>query len=402
MTALALWFALPPLLRRPAAASRMPDATVAVYRAQLEELEADLRTGKLSAGAAAESRRELERRLLDDNTSVAGNSRLPLTVPKANKAEAVLAAVALPLLAALIYFQLGRPDALRSPSPAAVSADASPAAAGGETAANIAERLTAQLERTPDDARGWYALARAQISAGRFPLADRAYARAAALVPGNASLLVEHAEAVARGQGHDLEGKPMELIRAALKVDPAHQRALALAATAEFGKGQYSASIDYWHRLQATLDEDSEGARKVAHRIAQARAALTEPTGQAAAAPAAARPVSGTVRLSPALRAKIAPGATLFVFARSAEAPQVPLAVLRAPASDLPMAFNLDDSNAMDPTKKLSGAEGLLTIGARVAGSGNALAQSGDLHGVVSQVRPGQGGIDIVIDSVVP
>jgi len=115
------------------------------------------------------------------------------------------------------------------------------------------------------------------------------------------------------------------------------------------------------------------------------------------AAPGSAR-ITGTVELSSRLKPKVSPGATLFIYAKSSELHGMPLAVLRLPAGQWPLAFTLDDSNAMQPSRTLSSAESV-TVEARISPSGNAMAQSGDLIGAVTDIVPSKGTpVRIVID----
>ncbi|MGH8682561.1 MAG: c-type cytochrome biogenesis protein CcmI/CycH, partial [Burkholderiales bacterium] len=107
------------------------------------------------------------------------------------------------------------------------------------------------------------------------------------------------------------------------------------------------------------------------------------------------------VSLAPALAAQAAPTDTVFIFARAASGPPMPLAVLRKQVKDLPLEFALDDSLAMAPNLKLSGFAEVI-VGARVSRSGNATPQSGDLQGVSRPVKVGAAGVAVVIDTAVP
>ena len=78
----------------------------------------------------------------------------------------------------------------------------------------------------------------------------------------------------------------------------------------------------------------------------------------------------------------------------------MPLAILRARVADLPLTFTLDDSSAMSPAARLSGANSVV-VAARVSKSGNAMAQPGDLAGESAPVAPGASGLSIRIDRVV-
>ena len=105
--------------------------------------------------------------------------------------------------------------------------------------------------------------------------------------------------------------------------------------------------------------------------------------------------------LAPALAAQVAPGDTVFIYARATEGPRMPLAILRKSAADLPITFTLDDSLAMSPQMSLSKYPRVV-LGARVSRSGNAMSQAGDLQGQLSDVATGSSGLELVIDSVQP
>jgi cytochrome c-type biogenesis protein CcmH len=79
----------------------------------------------------------------------------------------------------------------------------------------------------------------------------------------------------------------------------------------------------------------------------------------------------------------------------------LPLAVMRATAKQLPMAFALDDTMAMAPTARISQAQAV-RIEARVSRSGSATPQPGDLVGASAVVKPGARDVKIVIDKVQP
>jgi cytochrome c-type biogenesis protein CcmH len=73
------------------------------------------------------------------------------------------------------------------------------------------------------------------------------------------------------------------------------------------------------------------------------------------------------------LKDKVEPGDSVFVFARAASGPPMPLAVKRLTVADLPAEVSLSDSDAMMPQLKISGFEQVQLV-ARISRSGNATA----------------------------
>jgi cytochrome c-type biogenesis protein CcmH len=109
----------------------------------------------------------------------------------------------------------------------------------------------------------------------------------------------------------------------------------------------------------------------------------------------------GVVALDPKLKEKVSPEDTVFIFARAAEGPPMPLAVLKKKAGDLPVTFVLDDSMAMAPGMTLS-KHARVVVGARVSKSGSATPQPGDLQGVSPALANNASGVTLTIDKVVP
>lgn len=114
----------------------------------------------------------------------------------------------------------------------------------------------------------------------------------------------------------------------------------------------------------------------------------------------AAESVSGRVSLSPSLKGKVASTDTLYILARAAQGPRMPLAVFKTQVKDLPFVFVLDDSMAMNPAMRLSGADQVIVV-ARVSKSGDPMPHQDDLEGTSAPVKPGTTGINLVIDRIV-
>lgn len=289
MLAIALLYVLPPALS--AAASQATEETarrnanVAIYRDQLAELEDDLRNGIVSQEQYAQDKDDIERRLLED-TNTEKASKKPVKISADARKHAYMLGVGLALVAVIFYLRIGTPEGVTSAANAttatrpAARATAPGPMAGGERSqeqieANVAT-LAERLKSNPSDAQGWAMLARSYSSLGRYGEAAGAYAKLTELNPNDADLWAEYAFTLALANDRKLEGKPMELIDQALKIDPNNPRALGLAANAAFEAKQYQKAIDYWQRIMKQMPGDSEITKTIQARIDEAKASHKE------------------------------------------------------------------------------------------------------------------------------
>jgi len=436
LVALTLGMLLWPLLRarHVAVAPDHDTAAIAVYRDQKRALDSECAAGAITTSERDTTLAELARRISEDvaapvpssASSPASAAGAAAPAPRRAWAFAVALLLLVPAASFTLYQRLGNPVA-------AIAATEAASGTGHEVSerqiAAMVESLAKRLKQNPNDADGWVLLAHSYQALERFAESADAYARADALIPNNASLLADYADALAMAQGRKLGGAPAALIQRALAIDPKNKKALALAATVALEARDLDISIAYWRRLAAELPIGSDDARQVADVIAEVDAARREgkgsppaPSSRATIEPSkraaetappepvrsaarggtgAAGSIAGRVDLEAALASKVALNDTVFIFARAAEGPRMPLAVLRIPAKELPRDFSLDDSMSMAPGVKLSAAPSVI-VEARISKSGNALPQSGDLFGRSAPLKPGATGVRITIDQVVP
>jgi cytochrome c-type biogenesis protein CcmH len=419
MVLAALAIVLVPLLRTRDSASGPSEheATLEVLRGQRGEIEADIAAGTLPAEARDEVLAELvERAGHDLPPAEAATPKRGAAIPPARPwATAAVVAIALPALAFGLYAAIGTPAAT---DPRMLQAAASGASHEKELIGMV-ESLARKVRERPDDARGWDLLARSMMQIGRYPEAVEAYEQLARIMPGEAQVYADWADALGMAQGRSLRGRPRELAEKALSLDPQHAKALALAGTAAMDASDYRAAMGYWQRLAAVVPPGSEDAAQVSAvmeevrqrsggtvAIPATRVAKAPSSSEVAKAPSSSEKaaasgsgISGSVTLAPAVADKMKGGEQLFVFARAEGGPRVPLAVVKVPARELPYQFALDDSQAMAPGMNISSAQAV-RIEARISRSGEAKAQPGDLVGTSEVVRPGARGVKVVVDRV--
>lgn len=387
---LALAIVLRPLLRGGEGTGVAREkANFEVYRDQFAELENDLKSGVLGAAQFDEAKADLERRVLEEAARPAEG----VSGARRGRAAPIAVGVLIPVVAVLLYLQIGTIEGLDVTQHAARNVSSMTA----EKFQEMTEKLAARMQEKPDDAEGWMMLGRAYRAMDRFDEAADALRKAVALDPGNADLLADLAEALALRSGRTLAGEPTRLLERALKLDPDNDKALALSGSAAFERKDYKATIRHWEALLKRPGVSGELAQALSAGIAEAKALSTGK--KTVAAPAPGR-VTGTVTLDSALRAQAAPGDAVFVYARAAQGPRMPLAIVKIQVKDLPYNFSLDDSMAMMPEMKLSAFTDVI-VGARVSKSGSAKPAAGDLEGASARISPGAKGVTVAIDQVV-
>lgn len=399
MLAAALTFVLPPLLRAPR------NASASDARRLLALLDDSHRNGILSDAEYAAKRAELGERLLGALDTPAA--------PRRGYASAIAIALVLPAAAIVLYRMVGTPAAL---VPGAQTTAQAPADHGADMEQAIA-KLADKLKQNPDDAEGWTLLGRAYEATQRFAEARDALKHAFDLAKDDPDVAVAYAEALALSSPtRRIDGEPRQILDAALKIAPDNQRGLWLLGISEYQANQYDAAIGAWQHLIKILPKDSDIIPSVQQQIARAQAErdgkpLAEDVAPAQSAPTSSAATSDTeggpqlhveVALDPKLVSKLAPGDVLFVYAKAASGPPMPLAIARMGADKLPATVTLTDGMGMLPSMKLSQFPHVV-IGARVSKSGNAMAQSGDLEVLskpiaVTTKEP----IRLTIDQIVP
>jgi len=422
-------------------------------KAQLAQLDEMIRAKVLTGAAAREARDKLEAEILaavlqpaagaaGAGGAVGAAAATPATEPAEAATVAArpsgrllvgLAAFTL-VFAAAGYAWLGNPAAL------AVAPGAPGAAAPAEAAQDVdkaqfeamTQRLADRLKSQPDDAEGWAMLGRSYSVLEQFPQALEAYKKVVALRPNEAQGYADMADAMGMVAGRKLDGEPEKMISRALALDPDNAKALGLAGTVAFDRGDAAGAAKHWEHALAKVEPGSDMAGRLRGAVDEARkraglaplpaagqglaaaanpvvpaapvvvgTAPAAPIGPAAQAAPAGASVQVRISLSPALAAKAAPDDTVFIFARAQAGPKAPLAIQRRQVKDLPLDVTLDDSMAMSPALRLS-TVAQVVIGARISKSGNAMPQPGDLQGLSAVVPVGSKGLKLEIAEVLP
>ncbi len=311
------------------------------------------------------------------------------------------------MLAIGLYTQVGNLNAFSNRLAHGGMSD--PGMTGGNASISALEQ---KVEANPSDGESLLLLARAYMEAERYADSAKAFAQLTTYISDEAWVWADYADAMAMAQGQTLRGKPTDFINKALQLDPNSKKGLALAGSAAMERGDFAAAIKHWERLNSLLPADGEDAKIIESGLAEAHQMMSHIKGgkppmmlekiapSMQTASAGKERITGKVSLSDSLKGKYSPDDTVFVLARAAEGPKMPLAILRKQVRDLPITFELDDSMAMQPQMKLSAFDKVVVV-ARISKSGTAMPEAGDAQGLSQAMSPGAKGVNVKIDQMV-
>ncbi|MGW7774968.1 c-type cytochrome biogenesis protein CcmI [Pseudomonas machongensis] len=335
----ALAFLLIPILRGRRQQQAEEDRTalnVALYQERVAELTAQQEAGVLDAGQLAKGRDEAARELLSDTegSEAPRQGHLGKTLP-------LVAAVLVPVMALGLYLHFGAADKVELTHE---FADAP------KTMQEMTTRLERAVQAQPDSAEGLYFLGRAYMADQRPGDAAKAFERAVALAGREPELLGQWAQAQYFAADKQWSAQLQSLTDEALKADPNEVTSLGLRGIAAFEDERYQEAIDYWQRLLAQLPEGDASRAALQGGIDRAADKLKADGGK----PVQAASLTVRVELAAALKDKVKPDDTVFIFARASNGPPMPLAAKRVTVAQLPIEVQLSDADAMMPQMKLS------------------------------------------------
>jgi cytochrome c-type biogenesis protein CcmH len=334
----------------------------AIYRDRVQELEAESAAGRLDAAVKGQVLDELGAALLDDyveleSAGTAESSAAPARIGAPRFAWAL--ALLLPVAALGVYWFIGEPTAGSITGAIKVlSLDPERERSEIERWRGVLERRVAQQ---PEDAASWFLLGGTQLQLGAFERAAAAFERAAALNGPDPVVDVYWLQARYLAAGGAFDAESREIAERILGRESNHPVVLELYAIDAYRQGDFRATVGYLNR--ALMNDLAEGrVRALVAALDEARAKLP--------------PSTPSVAVEVSAPAGAPPDATLFVIARPPGG-GMPYAVVRRPATLVPLTVNLDDTVSMNPALPLSAAAGFEVV-ARLSRSGTPAAQPGD------------------------
>ena len=313
-----------PLLRKKPPADRGPgdEAIAAVFKERRQQIQSDLKAGLIQSTEAHSVEEALTQELADRlESSTVQSPRRPWL--------AAFLALSLPVAGLSIYFIKGSPELAL---PGAGSAMQSPAGMRSlEELAKDENAYRAQvtqwqrdLQAKPDDINTWLSLALLQKAAGNYSESTQSFTEA--LKRGadqDGRSLAEFAETIALGRGKRFEGEPYDILKRAIGLEPNDAKVVSLMAAAHFQAGEKAQARGLLEQLLAALPKESAQAEQLRGLIESL------PRDSEAAS------IRVTLSITPAMLKDLSPIAVLYVSARAAQGPRMPIAVWRANMADI-------------------------------------------------------------------
>jgi cytochrome c-type biogenesis protein CcmH len=353
----------------------------AIYREELEKLEAERVAGVINSVDYEISHAEMRQRLFQDT-----NEEDDRSVMGSSKVTVIGLCVFIAVLSVGFYWPLG--DATR------IAEQNAQQPMTQESVEKMVSEFAVKMEKDPSNLEGWVMLARSYRILGRNEDAAKAYERAGNFIDSDPQLLADYADVLAANANGNFTGKPLKLINQALKLDPNNLMALWLSGTASYMTGNYKAAVQAWEKVAQQLPPETEESRSIQASIADARA-----KGGLSSKPIAApKGISGKIEIAADLKSKVKPSDVVMVIARK-PGERMPVAVLKTSVAEFPMSFSLTDALAMNPSAPLSQLSDA-SIEVRISKTGMAKPEAGDLISSPQTVKVGVSNVRLVIDQV--
>ena len=422
LTLLAVTFVALPFLSKERVQSLTYNANselIAIYHQRLGELANDLANQRIDQVNHDESVIELKRRLLNElspekSLMSRGNNRI----------FALTGSAFLIAFTAVFYTATGSQQQLQNWH----SAMDNLAAYGERAVMQQGEPLTqnelqafalglrTKLAQSGDDQVAWMLLGRVAMSLNEYDMAQQSFDKVLRMDPDNMPVLISYSQVLL------LEGSDVNMTRAAgmlskvLKDDPTNLDAISLLALIAYERHDWLQAKAAFEVLLKSMDEQDTRYDMIAQRITEIEQNITaENTQLAPALQPQAQQGSGednnaakmsaikvTVNLAPQLADKLPIQGTLFVFAKAANGPPMPLAVVKLTDYSFPIEVQLSDSNAMVAGLTLSSVDKII-LTARISKDASVMPSTGELEGRSDVLERSQTkAYDLLINELIP
>lgn len=244
LSAFAIFCVVYPILRRNEDIVDFIEHDKLHYKTRIDEIDRDLKLGRISADAAEAAKAEEGRKLISISKSAKPSNPTKNIFNK--KLLAAIFAMAIPTLAAAIYLPVGNPTLSDQ-----ALADRLKADPNDQSVDELLARAEAHLAKTPDDARGWSVVAPVYTRLGRYQDAVLAWSNVLRLAPQFPQVRSLLGEAILSTTDGVVNEQAFKLFEDEKKLNPASARARYYIALGLGQSGKNKQSAEAWEELIA-------------------------------------------------------------------------------------------------------------------------------------------------------
>lgn len=251
LSIIAILFVLLPYLKATESEGSMtPD--IDVYKAQLEELNKDLKSGLIDQEEASRTKVEIERRIL----KAAEAQSCVSSIEEPNNLLS-LAMVVIILFSAAFYAVIGTPGMPDFPikefREQEMSEDRVEALAQTD---DLISKVKARLASSPEEIQGWGYLANLEMNKGNFQQAAEALYQAHMIAPDVFDYQLMYAESLIMASNERVTPAAMIILNKAKKIAPEHPGPRYYLALADFQAGDVEIAHSEWKSIQTKLENN--------------------------------------------------------------------------------------------------------------------------------------------------
>ncbi|WP_257326270.1 c-type cytochrome biogenesis protein CcmI [Pseudoalteromonas rhizosphaerae] len=416
LTLLAVAFVALPFLSKERIQSLTYNANselIAIYHQRLGELANDLANQRIDQANHDESVIELKRRLLNELSP-----EKSLMSKGNNRIFALTGSAFLIAFTAIFYTATGSQQQLQNWHSAMDNLPAYGERAVMQKGEPLTQNelqafalgLRTKLDQSGDDQVAWMLLGRVAMSLNEYDMAQQSFDKVLRLDPDNMPVLISYSQVLL------LEGSEANMTRAAgmlskvLKDDPTNLDAISLLALIAYERHDWLQAKSAFEVLLNSMDEQDSRYGMIAQRITEIEQNISAENTQQQVQQSSdednnavqTSAIKITVNLAPQFTDKLPTQGTLFVFAKAANGPPMPLAVVKLTDYSFPIEVQLSDSNAMVAGLTLSSVNKII-LTARISKDASVMPSTGELEGRSDVLERSQTkAYDLLINELIP
>ena len=245
--------------------------------------------------------------------------------------------------------------------------------------------LRTKLSTNGDDQVAWMLLGRVAMSLNDLSMATQAFEKSLKINPDNVNVMLAYSQALLVDGSEESINKAAKKLSKILQQNPTNMDAISLLALIAYERKDWLEAKAAFELLLSSMEKADPRYVLIEQRIDELNQRLNvseEGDINKNSQSMALQPRQLTVKLSLSddLVNNVPERATLFVFAKAAQGPQMPLAVVKLTSVDLPTTVTLSQENAMMPSLTMEQFDQVI-VTARISIDDKVDVQVGELQG---------------------